>query len=70
LPPAPGAGELKGWRTSLDSINRFYFTDVADSYAAVFHDESAVGVIAIAVYPEVPRREEPADLSQVLPESG
>ena len=64
-----GVGEFTGWRTSLDSINRFYFTDVADSYAAAFHDESAMGVIAIAVYPEVPRREAPADLSQALPKS-
>jgi hypothetical protein len=57
-----GQGEFKGWRTSLDSINRFYFTDVADSYAAAFHDESAMGVIAVAVYPEV-KRPDPADLS-------
>ena len=57
-------GEFKGWRTSLNSINRFYFTDVADSYAAAFHDESAMGVIAVAVYPEIQRREGPADLSQ------
>jgi hypothetical protein len=64
-----GVGEFKGWRTSLDSVNRFYFTDVADSYAAAFHDESAMGVIAVAVYPEVPRREAPADLSQALPKS-
>jgi hypothetical protein len=56
-------GEFKGWRTSLDSINRFYFTDAADSYAAAFHDESAMGVIAVAVYPEV-RRQDPADLSR------
>ena len=56
-----GQGEFKGWRTNLDSINRFYFTDVADSYAAAFHDESAMGVIAVAVYPEV-QRQDPADL--------
>ena len=60
---------FKGWRTSLDSINRFYFTDVPDSYAAAFHDESAMGVIAVAVYPEVERREAPADLSQAAPRS-
>ena len=48
---------------------RFYFTDVADVYAAAFHDESAMGVIAVAVYPEVQRREGPADPSQVLPKS-
>jgi hypothetical protein len=58
-----GQGEFKGWRTSLDSINRFYFTDAPDSYAAAFHDESAMGVIAVALYPEVQRREEPKDLS-------
>jgi hypothetical protein len=62
-----GRGEFKGWRTSLESINRFYFTDAADSYAAAFHDESAMGVIAVAVYPEVPRREEPAGLSSLPP---
>ena len=58
-----GQGEFKGWRTGLDSINRFYFTDVADSYAAAFHDESAMGVIAVAVYPEI-QRQDPADLSR------
>jgi hypothetical protein len=63
-----GAGEFKGWRTSLESINRFYFTDAADSYAAAFHDESAMGVIAVAVYPEVERRRD-ADLSQAVPKS-
>jgi hypothetical protein len=50
-------GEFRGWRTSLDNIHRFYFSDVADSYAAAFGDESAMGVIAVAVYPEVQRRE-------------
>jgi hypothetical protein len=58
-----GQGEFKGWRTGLDSINRFYFTDAADSYAAAFHDESAMGVIAVAVYPEA-QRQDAADLSR------
>jgi hypothetical protein len=62
-----GRGEFKGWRTSLENINRFYFTDAADSYAAAFHDESAMGVIAVAVYPEVQRRQEPAELSAAPP---
>jgi hypothetical protein len=62
-------GEFKGWRTTLASINRFYFTDVADSYAAAFRDETAMGVIAVAVYPEMQRREEPRDLSQISPRS-
>ena len=48
-----GVGEYKGWRTGDDRINRFYFTTVADSYAAAFKDESAMGVIAVAVYPEI-----------------
>ena len=60
-------GEFKGWRTSPYSINRFYFTEVADSYAAAFHDESAMGVIAVAVYPEVQRHDEPAELSPAPP---
>ncbi len=48
-----GTGEFKGWRTGGDRVNRFYFTSAADSYAAAFNDESAMGVIALAVYPEV-----------------
>ena len=50
-----GSGEFSGWRTAEDRINRFYFTDVPDSYAAAFGDESAMGVIAVALYPEVRR---------------
>jgi hypothetical protein len=49
-----GSGEYSGWRTAQDKVNRFYFTTVDDSYAAAFKDESAMGVIAVAVYPEVP----------------
>jgi hypothetical protein len=56
---ASGSGEFAGWRSSRDRINRFYFTDVPDSYAAAFGDESAMGVIAVAVYPEI-QRQEPA----------
>ena len=51
--------EYAGWRTGQDRINRFYFTEVPDSYAAAFGDQSAMGVIAVAVYPEVHRYEEP-----------
>jgi hypothetical protein len=51
--------EYAGWRTSQDKINRFYFTEVPDSYAASFGDQSAMGVIALAVYPEVQRYEPP-----------
>ncbi len=61
------SGEFSGWRTGSDRINRFYFTSVADSYAASFRDESAMGVIAVAVYPEVRRYDPPCyDSSQEM----
>lgn len=44
--------ELAGWRTSLDDVHEFYFTDWKDSYAEAFRDRSAKGVIAVAVYRE------------------
>ena len=51
--------EYSGWRTGQERVNRFYFTDVPDSYAAAFGDQSAMGVIALAVYPEVQRYKRP-----------
>jgi hypothetical protein len=53
-------GQYRGWRTGGDRLNRFYFTDVPDSYAAAFGDGSAMGVIAVAVYPEIERVVSPA----------
>lgn len=41
-----------GWRTSSKDIHRFYFTQAEDSYAHAFDDDSAMGVIAVAVYQE------------------
>ena len=41
-----------GWRTSRDTVNRFYFTSPGDSYAGAFGDYSAMGVVAVAVYRE------------------
>jgi len=55
--------EYSGWRTSQDKINRFYFTNVHDSYAAAFGDESAMGVIAVVAYPEIQSYEPPMDHS-------
>ncbi len=49
-------GEYRGWRTGSDRVNRFYFTDAADSYAAAFGDSSAMGVIAVAAYSEIDRQ--------------
>jgi hypothetical protein len=57
-----GSGEFSGWRSSGDSVNRFYFTDVPDSYAAAFGDESAMGIISVAAYPEVLRYQPPAQI--------
>jgi hypothetical protein len=63
-----GSGEFAGWRTGQDRINRFYFTDVPDSYAAAFGDESAMGVITVAAYREVQRYEPPpVPMSQSAP---
>lgn len=53
-----GPGETQsyeGWRTSADQVNRFFFTDAQGSYAAAFGDESAMGLISVASYPEVRR---------------
>jgi hypothetical protein len=55
--------EYSGWRTAQDKINRFYFTDVPDSYAAAFGDKSAMGVIAVVAYPEIQRYEPPLSYS-------
>jgi hypothetical protein len=43
---------IKGWRTTNDTVNRFYFTDAGDSYAARVGDDTAIGVVAMAVYRE------------------
>jgi len=62
------SGEFSGWRASDEQINRFYFTSVPDSYAAAFGDSSAMGVISVAVYPEVSRYQPPPQLfSQSAP---
>ena len=63
-----GSGEFAGWRTGQERINRFYFTDVPDSYAAAFGDESAMGVITVAAYPELAHYEPPPiPMSQPAP---
>jgi hypothetical protein len=62
-----GSGEFSGWRSSSDHINRFYFTDVPDSYAAAFGDESAMGVISVAAYPEARRYQPPPQIHSQSP---
>ena len=44
--------EYSGWRTSKNKEHRFYFTRVEDSYADAWGDRSAMGVIAVAAFPE------------------
>ncbi len=61
------SGEFSGWRTAQDRINRFYFTDVPDSYAAAFGDQSAMGVIAVSVYPEVKHCAQPLNILRKAP---
>lgn len=58
-----GSGEFAGWRSSQERINRFYFTDVPDSYAAAFGDKSAMGVIAVSAYAELQRYQPPVPLA-------
>ncbi len=45
----------KGWRTTKNHVNRFFFTSAGNSYASAWGDKSAMGVIALAVYNEKPR---------------
>lgn len=47
-----GSGDYEGWRSDQNRTNRFFFTDAGSSYAAAWGDNSAMGVIAMAVYPE------------------
>jgi hypothetical protein len=43
---------FSGWRSGRDRINRFYFTNVDNAYAASFGDYSAMGVIGVAAFRE------------------
>lgn len=59
--------EVKGWRKSLSRTAAFYFTDLADSYAARTGRPADVGVIGIALYQR--KAEPPQPISQLAPES-
>jgi hypothetical protein len=43
---------IEGWRKSLDEVATFYFTRLADSYAARTGRPNDVGVIGVALYRE------------------
>jgi hypothetical protein len=47
-----GSVEIAGWRKSMERTAAFYFTDLADSYAARTGRPQNVGVVGIAVYQE------------------
>jgi hypothetical protein len=44
----------EGWRTSATNVHRFIFTDVENSYAESWGDRSAMGVIAVTAFRELP----------------
>lgn len=48
--PAGGSVEIPGWRKSLSQTAAFYFTDLADSYAARTGRPDNVGVIGVALF--------------------
>ena len=45
---------FEGWRTAQNNTNRFFFTTANQSYAAAWGDKSAMGVIAVAAFAEIP----------------
>ena len=60
---APGqAAEIAGWRKNLDEVAAFYFTRIADSYAARSERPQNVGVIGVAVFNEYVPPPTPAQL--------
>ena len=57
--------EVKGWRKSLSRTAAFYFTELADSYAARTGRPAEVGVIGVALYRR--KAETPPAISQLAP---
>lgn len=56
LPPF-GSVRIEGFRTSLDSVATFRFTDPSDSYSSRMGTPQNVGVIGVAFFPERARQE-------------
>ncbi len=44
--------EYRGWRSSRNHVNRFFFTNMHNSYAAAWGDSGNVGIIAVAAFKE------------------
>lgn len=53
---------ISGWRKSLNQVAAFYFTDLADSYAARTGRPDHAGVIGVALFRR--RAEAPAELQE------
>ena len=53
------SAEITGWRKSMTEAAAFYFTALADSYAARTDRPDNVGVIGVAIYRERAARPEP-----------
>ena len=52
--PAYASVEIKGWRTSTETVNDFVFTDKPEGYSAQSQkDDSNSGVIAVKVFDEM-----------------
>lgn len=52
------SAEYAGWRTGRNEVNRFFFTDMDNSYSAAWGDFSAMGIIAVAAFPERHQQEQ------------
>ncbi|MFH1045210.1 MAG: hypothetical protein V1796_09275 [Pseudomonadota bacterium] len=51
-----GRAEIAGWRKDMSDVAAFYFTALADSYAARTGRPDNVGVIGVAIYTEYVER--------------
>jgi hypothetical protein len=62
---SPGSSmSVQGWRKSLSETAAFYFTTLADSYAARTGRPDNVGVIGVALFR---RKQEPQSIGQIAP---
>ena len=61
-----GQAVFDGWRTNQNQVHRFFFTAAENSYAEAFGDKSAMGVIALAVFNERPKKTERKSLRSRL----
>ncbi len=52
------SADYAGWRTARNEVNRFFFTDMDNSYSAAWGDFSAMGIIAVAAFPEHHQQEQ------------